>query len=132
MIRLRSALVASVLCMIPVVAQAEGFVTTDLGAAGDLDSCMFRAQRSLNFLAMEPRNGGATVYSGPWSVAVYDMQPGSVDVTIVCPLRDNQVPVALVLAHSDGPESERVAVVNYVVDRWNATGQARDPGAVGK
>lgn len=126
---------AAVMAFSPVLAQAEGFMTRDLGEGGTPDACMFRAQRALNAYAMEPGNANVIVVSGTWSVAGYNLQPGNVDIEITCPYRNSYVSIALMTAHSEGQESERFAMLDAVELRWNATGQAgevRDPGGATK
>lgn len=123
---MRSIVAAVVLALVPALAWADGFYTHDLGEGGTADACTFRAQRALNAFLMEAGQDGATMASGTWSVDGYNLQPGNVDVEFLCPYRDVQVPVALIVSHSAGSENDRVAIVTALVERWNATDQDGD------
>ena len=120
---MRALVVASVLAVLPALAQADGFYTSDLGDAGGPADCTQRAQRSLSAYVSEPRNAGATIATGAWSVDAYHLQPGNVSVQIACPYRDGHVDVALITAFSTGPEADRIAAIDAIVQRWNAPGQ---------
>lgn len=128
------ALAAAFVCL-PALAQADGFYTSDMGEGGAPEACIARAERSLSAYIRVAQNAGATMATGSWSVDAYHLQPGDVSVQIACPYRDSHVSAALVTAFSTGPETDRIAAVEAIVQRWNAPGQqgdVRDPGSPGK
>ena len=131
---MRRIALAALLACAPALAQADGFYTTDLGDGGAPEACIARAQRSLNLALAQPQNSAATVATGSWSVDAYHLQPGNVSVQIACPYRNSHVDTALITAFSTGPESDRIAALDFIVERWNADGQngtTRDKGSPG-
>jgi len=127
--RPRHFIAASVLALVPALAQAEGYYTSDLGDGGAPQECMTRAERALSSYVATSANPNAFVATGTWSVDAYDLMPGDVAVSILCPYRESHVSVVLLVTHSEGPESERIATAEGIGQIWDSLGQ---PGGATK
>ena len=130
MMRPRHFAAAACLALVPALAQAEGFYTSDLGDGGAPAECMARAGQALNTYATNGASPNATVSTGTWSVDAYNLQPGNVAVSILCPYRESHVSIVLLVAHSAGTEAERIRATDGISQIWNGIGQSGGtPGA---
>lgn len=121
--RARTLTLAALVALAPGLALAEGFYTRDLGDGGTPDGCMNRAEQALNAYVAAGAGPNAVVARGTWSVDAYHLGAADVAVQMVCPYRNSIVSIVLLTAHSMGPESERIAVVDAIAARWDAAGQ---------
>lgn len=101
-------------------AGAVGFLTHDLGAAGDYEECIARAERTLNAYAARYGNASSEVVTSDWTSSAFMIEPGDGDINIACPYRNFQVEVALITVHSRGPESERELILDRLLQLWEA------------
>lgn len=100
-------------------AQAEGFYTYDLGVGGHYEQCYDRAARALRGYALRHSGADTELVESEWSIEIYNLQPGDVDVQILCPYRNQQSEIVLMVGHSEGLSQDRERVIHAIRDRWN-------------
>ncbi|WP_299350168.1 hypothetical protein [uncultured Shimia sp.] len=105
----------------PLVAQAEGYSTSDLGVLYDKAECMDRAVSVLE--RYKDTLGANSVSAGSWNVFAWDLEPGDQDVVILCAgstTNDNEYRRALLVVHGEASETERLATRDVIKGYWNA------------
>ncbi|MCC6001415.1 MAG: hypothetical protein JJU19_11215 [Pararhodobacter sp.] len=117
---MRSLIVCAVCALMPVTASANGFLTRDLGSGGPYQDCLDRAVQSLQIYADRTNARQAELDQGSWAAYAFGMPPGSVDVQIACPYRNNISEIVLLTTHSTGGPHDRETVLSNIAEIWES------------
>lgn len=125
---MRLVLVGAFCVSMPAAALANGFLTRDLGAGGHYEDCLARAVQSLQFYVDRMGAHRAEIDQGAWAAYAFGVPPGSVDVQIACPYRNNMSDIVLLTTHSSGGLDDRQTVLNNIAEIWESLEGGAMPG----
>lgn len=117
---MRSLVVLAFCALMPATALANGFLTRDLGDGGPYELCLDRAVQSLQIYVDRTGARQAELDQGNWAAYAFGLRPGSVDVQIACPYRNNMSEVVLLTVHSTGGPDDRETVLSNIAEIWDS------------
>lgn len=112
-------------------AQADWFLTYNMGSGLTTEDCVARGYATLQAYADQSGSTQAEVSEAAWSAQAHDLAPGGIDAQFICPYDDGIVVAVLLVIHGANSYVDRNTIGEALTAVWEATpvpgAQTSDP-----